>query len=457
MKGFLRRKAAGLCELLLVWLSAWSVSVVGFNAFFLESASMKLPASLLLTGALTGILLGGKGSAAKSAAKVMAYLAVSAATIMTCLGLSTGDAPYADAEGNCFYFAVVAVACPAAAYLLTRTTRRCAAWFAVTAFTCSLVEAFYQRGELVFSIFAVLATLTLCIYRNFQTGAGQAGGDGGATGFCTSLAAACLAIGAGIAVWALVIAPLNPGVIKVTLVTDYRQLPIVQLKGVANQQPTLDYSLSSNQLTGGERYTTDDLYKGVSDIVVSAKSVLDKLAAGGQGQAGQGDGGGSSGTLDRDSTQQDYDARSYTASVAPALIALVVVAVLAALIALAIVLRRRSRARRLARMLAQEPLQQMESIYLFLLRRLARMGFTVPAGMTLTEFAAAQQRRMAVLDAETGVSFARLTDVYVERTCARTEPNKDELAGFVAYYLGFHKAARAYLGRFKYFFKQFRL
>lgn len=451
---------ANFAELVLVWLSASVLSCVGFDAFFLTSASWRLPAAFAACGALVtaSYCIGYRRQG--MAAKVVLYLVLLAVLIGGCLMLSTGESPYDDAEGNYFYLGVVIAFAATGAYLLTRTLVGSMLWFLANALVCSMVQAFYQSGELLLSAAAIALSLALVVYRNFRLGLVQADAAKKTSQGANLLASIGPVVGAvalALGVWALVIAPLNPGVLKITLITDYRHLPIMEVRGVANEQPQLNLEMTSKNLIDGFRYTTDDLVKGVSDTIIDARQLLDQTNAGGTSDAGQGDDSGTNGGLDRDSTEQEYQAQSYTRDTPLALVIGIVLAVLAAVVVACFLLRRRRRTRRLKRMLAQEPSQQVESLYLFLLSRLERLGFAVPAGITLTEYARASAARMATIDDVTRVPFAELTRVYVATTCGDIAPAEEDIVPFVAYYLAFWKAARGYLGNIKYFFKSFRL
>lgn len=448
-------------DFVLVWLSAWAMSVVGFNAFFLESAAAwSTPVAAAACAALTALLMWASRTRRQLPFRIVCYLLAIAALIGVCIALSTTDAPYEDAEGNYFYLAICIVVVSTAAFLLTRRLATSAVWFIACSFSCSLIEAFYQRGAVLPSIAACLLALALIVYRNFHMGLMQADAarqTSAAANLASSVLPVAAAVGLAAVAWFALIAPLNPGVMKVTLITDYRQLPIIELKGVANVQPTLNYELTSNKTVAGDRYTTDDLLKGASDIIIDAKSVLDSIASGGSAESGQGTDSGVKSGLDKESTEEQMNAQSYTLDLPLALFVLLLVLAIAALIGAAFYYKHWRRRHRLKRMLALEPLQQMQSMYLFLLSRLKRLGFAVPQGMTLEEFAQTSSRRMAVIDDATRVPFALLTQIFVARSCDRSAPTEEELVAFVAYYDGFWKAARRYLGRVKYFFKSFWL
>lgn len=451
---------SSFADFLLVWLSASCLSCVGFDAFFLESATWRVPAAFMACAVLVLALFFAGHERRGMAGKVVLYLVLVAVLVGSCLALSGGSTPYDDAEGNYFYLGVVIACASTAAYLLTRTVAGSMAWFLANALACSTVQAFYQSNELLLSVLSLVVSLTLVVYRNFRVGllkADVARTTSARANLLASAVPVLLSTGAALAVWFLVIAPLNPGVLKITLVTDYRHLPIEEVRGVANEQPQLNLEMTSKNLVDGFRYTTDDLVKGASDTVINAKQLLDKARAGGTSDTGQGTDSGTNGGLDRDSTDQEYDAQSYTQDFPVAIVALLVIALLAVLVAAFFVLRRRRRMRRLERMLAQEPIQQVESLYLFLFSRLGRLGFALPAGMTVAEYARASSARMATIEEVTRVPFTALTDVYVASTCGEIEPAEDDIVPFVAYYLSFWKAARNYLGNFRYFFRSFRL
>ncbi len=451
-------------EFALLLVAAASFSCVIENAFFLSSVPARIPLTFCACAVLLELLYLAAWRRRRMAVGVACYLAVLALMVAVALALSTGEDLYADAEGNYLYLVLCIAFSATASFLLSRRVAAGVLWFLVVAFCCSVVQAFYERNDLVPSLAAAGAALALVIYRNFVTGlegADVVRGASRAQGLAASLAVVAGAGAAALAVWFLVIAPLSPGVLEIKLITEYRQLPVDLVRGVAEEQPTLNLELTTDRdhlLDDEYRYTTDDLVRGESDVVISAQQVLDQeTLGGGTTDSGAGTDGAKDGGLDKDSLEEDFDAQSYSSVFPFIVVVLAAIAALALLITALFLLRRRRRIARLRALLAAPAPDQARGIYQFLLSRFSRIGFQVPPGFTLSEFARAQAARMAIFDVAAGVSFADITRVYEEVTFGSRVPTDDDIVPFVAYYLAFWKASRAYLGNFKYFFKSFRL
>lgn len=451
-------------EFILLFASAASFACVIGNAFFLSSVPDRELLSALGTALLLAVLYLAAYQRKTMPVGIVAYIALLAVLIAVALANSTGENIYIDAEGNRLYLVACIAFAATASFLLTRSLPGSALWFLIVAFACSVVQAFYECNELALSLVAGAAALALAIYRNFSLGLVRADvvrKASRASGFAASLATVVCAAAAALALWFLVIAPADPQVAQIKLITEYRQLPVENIRGVADEQPQLDLDLTTDRdhLSDNDfRYTTDDLVRGESDVVISAQQLLDQLTVGGGvTDTGMGNDAARDGGLDKDSLEQTYDAQSYSVVFPYIVLIIVAILVFAAAIAAAFLLRRRLRMRRLRRMLAGDPADQARALYQFVLSRFSRIGFAVAPGATLAEFARAQATRMAIFDAEAGASFVDLTATYEQLTFGSRVPTDDEIVPFVAYYLAFWKAARAYLGNFRYFFKSFRL
>ena len=451
-------------EFLLLWASAACFACVIENAFFLSSATLREPITFAAAAVMLAVLYLAAYQRKRMAVGIVAYLALLAVMVAVALALSTGENVYLDAEGNFLYLVLCIAFAATASFLLTRSLPGAALWFLVAAFACSVVQAFYERNELALSIAAAAAALALAIYRNFNLGLLRADAvrkASRASGLVTALGAVAAATVVALAGWFLVVAPADPQAAQIKLITEYRHLPIENVRGVADEKPQLNLELTTDEdhLSDDEyRYTTDDLKRGESDVVLPAQEVLDQQTLGGGAtDSGTGDDASEDGGLDQDSLDQEFDAQSYSTVFPYIILVLIAIALIAALVAGFFLWRRHRRITRLRAMLEGPPADQARAIYQFLLSRFARLGFKVPPGFTLGEFAEAQATRMAVFDANAGAPFTELTRVYEQITFGSREPTDEDIVPFVAYYLAFWKAARAYLGNFKYFFKSFRL
>lgn len=464
-------------EYLLVVLGAWSVATVGMNAFFLDSLVEQYGwwgRSLLALGATVALVLALYATTRNRrqlAGGVVIYVAILAIFATLAIAMSNGESPFADVEGNYLYLFFVISACATGCFMLTRTLPGCAIWLVASSLTCSIVQAFYRTDEYAMSLVAVLAALALVVHKNFRLGlekADSAKAPSHGRNFTASVLPALAVGGAALVLWFGVIAPLDPGAAKITLTTDYRRLPVEQLKGVAEEKPVLDYSMTTDNLVDGFRYTTDDLVEDpTSSTTIDAKAMLEqnvRQQAGGEG-AGAGESAGSGGQSggaavqapNPESPEDTWDEISWTEHPSPAIPILVALLALVLAAIAYFVGRRVARRRRLEALLSQPPREAAQQIYLFLLGRFSRIGFKRAPGATLAEFSKSCARQMDMYALESGVAFADLTRIYQECAYGQEEPTEDDLVPLVAGYLGFWRGARMHLGNLKYFFKSFRL
>ena len=454
-------------EYLLVLVSAWSVSVVALNAFFLDSLLLSLGwggralLALVIDAVLVLVLYVCAYKRSRLIVGIVIYACVLAVLIIACLLLSGGSDVYADEEGNYVYLAGVLAASSAACFLLTRRLAGSAIWFVAATFICSVVQAFYQSEEVAMSVVATLSALALIVHKNFRLGALKANVSQGPThkgNFTVSVASAAGVGALALLVWFAVIAPLSPGVLDMKLITDYRSLPIEQLRGTADEHPVFNFEMTTDDLVDGFRYTTDDLKEdATSTTEIDAMSMLQQQEQQRQDAQAEASGGGTKDSLDQDSLEQNFDPISYSEQL-PFIILGIILAILLILAIIAFfVIRRIMRTRKLEQMLSKDPKEQVVGMYLDTLRKLSRLGFKVPAGMTLAEYARSSARAMDMLTEETRVGFDNLTATYRACVYGNYVPTEDEIVPFAAYYMRFWKAARTQLGNFKYFFKSFWL
>lgn len=450
-------------EMLLVFLSAWGIAQVAFNAFYIDEVQHTVIVPVVIA---VFVLLAYAVAWRRKTLLVGVLVCVFTAAVFVgaCMSLSVNpDGAAADQEGNYFYFAAVIVMCAYGCFLLTRSVPGCVVWFVGIAFTCSAVQAFYRFDEYAFSIIACVAALVLVVYRNYMMGLLDAKTLGKMTrtsAFAASVVPvfACLFVALG--VWFGVLMPLNPPTLNVKFFTEYLLPPVEEHKGVAEQQPVFDFSLTTQNLSEGDRYTTDDLeISQDANDTVNAQALREHYQAQqSQGNTGGGTSGGEQNALNPASTDSEFDQQSYSSQflwwIVVALLALLAIAAIVAYF----LLRRKRRRERFVKMLDAPPKDQVSNIYLFVQERLSRLGFKVPAGMTLAEFARNEERRLDVFTSETGVSFTAATEAYCKCSAYGREPvTQDDVACVAAWYDNLWRAARAYLGNIRYFFKSFRL
>lgn len=456
-------------EFVLLLVCSWALEVVVMDGFYVTETLQFGPVPPLVSAVLLAVLYATafKQRYLLPGAIITAVLIV--AVLAASLVLSDVADVYTDAYGSWFWAAVVLVVVTVGGFLLTRTLVGSGIWFIVCIFSTALVQMMFETGRLGLSAVVLFTSLALLVYRNFRVGQeslDSAVGVSNVANLVVATVPVAALMGIACVVWFAVIAPLSPGVIDAKLIVEYRRENIEQVRGVGNVQMNVNTEMTSDQLVDGDRFTTDDLLVDEqADTAISAKA-LEQAGSPSQsnpddetgGADSEGEAAGSREALDRDSTDSVWDAVSYTQQVPLALIIGLSLALIALVIAMYFLLRRWHRQKRLERMVASgDAGDQVKLLYLFLLKKLAILGFAVPSGTTLAEFTRDTRINMEQIRLETRVPFSVLTDTYLKVAYGAYVPTEEEVAVFVAYYLRFWKAARSYLGNFRYFFRSFRL
>lgn len=454
-------------ELLLVCLSTISMCMVMFNGYYLRAMDGLLQFAIAAPVALVFLLV--LFFAAWDRKRLPLGIALSvvlaAAIVGASLLLSTAEDPLVDQEGSYLRMGVVIVVCTLAGFSLTRTIPGALVWFVACVFLCSVIQMLYQMNEYLFSFIAVISALILVAYRSARKGlvtAETSTRTSATNSFVESAIPVMGALAAALVLWFGVIAPLAPGALDIKLITDYRRLPIIELKGIADINPVLNTDLGTSKLRDGEYYTTDDLKEDAnSNKQISARDKDRAQATQAAQQAGDNGGGSSSGVKQEASKEGDnatQSPQSYSDRLPRLLLKLLAVLLAISAVVGFFIWRRKHRVKRLEHMLDASPRDQLGQIYLFCQNRMARLGFPVAEGVTLSEYAANNARGMETFDDEAGVAFKDVTESYIECCAYGTrEPSEEEIAQASAWYLGLWRGARYHLGRVRYFFKSFRL
>lgn len=364
-------------------------------------------------------------------------------------GLALSEGPLTqDSAGNWFLGVLLVELAGAVPFALSRSCAGTAVLLICGIFTCSWTQFFFEAPVTVPALAFLFSGIALLVYKNYLCSVRAAMSARQVSfplGFVTALGTALAALVIGVAVWFGVIAPLNPGVVDVELITEYRALEEVAARGISQERMVSNIDLTGSETTSGSR-TTDDLRVEEDGIPMPARPL--------ETPPEEEQPTGSFMGIDLEELTDSFDVQAN-----PAL--RVLLWLLALLLPLAVVAyfvgRRWWRTRRLRKIRELPPEQQVQALYLFLAKRLGRIGFAVPKGQTLLEFARNNAGAMEVLDTAAGASFSQATQAYVRVAYGEQAPTEAELACLVAYYQGFWRAARRQLGNVRYFVKSFRL
>lgn len=444
------RSVAG--EFVLVALASVSLSYILLDGFYVapEVQQTPLPGVLATVLALVFFLV----SYNKKSMRIGTPLVVLVLVVLWAAGaLTSPDGQYlVDTEGNNLIFLMTVSLTSLVCFLLSRRRFGTALLFIIGVFLAAFIQFFYEFFEVGWTVTLVFSTLALIIYKNYQLSVRAVDTLKKVKflpGFAVSLGAVCLAVGMGCVVWFGIIAPLNPAAVDIKLITEYRALETLFVKGTSSIYQTPNLDLSSDQVGEGER-TTDDLQiDEVDGVKTPAHSKETQVP-----DETQYDPSGTFLGVDFDSLQELFDSQTFEQpSVLWWLLLLLIPLALAAFF----VGRRIWRAKRLERYVSRGSRQGVIAIYTFLVSRLARLGMGIPRGETLLDFAESTAATLGRIDAVTGVKFANLTKTYVGVVYGEEAVKEQQIEEFKRYYEGFWKASRSYLGNVKYFFKSFRL
>ncbi len=434
-------------EYLLLAASACALSYTLLDFFYIASWLQHGPVPAIAAFALTAALIALAYN--KRAAKLggACYAAALVAVLVTGGALSEGN-PFDDAETSYFFFAAVIAIAPTLAFLLTRKRGLAVLYFLLGVAACSLVQFLYGFDELAWALVFLVAGLALVIYKNYQLcvrNAASVRKISFAAGFGVALASVGVACLVGAGVWFGIIAPLDPGAVQVKLITEYRALETKQVVGTSDVYQVPNFDITSSK-TNDEERTTDNIKLDDKGRAVPAQ-FNDDAANQDEEKSGSFTG------IDITSPQELFDFENNTPR---AVTALLILLLIPAVIIAYFVGRRVHRARRLARIRRLEPSQQIQQLYPFLVDRMARVGIAMPAGSTPLDYARNNASSMEPFAAQAGVTFTQLTEFFVAVAYGKDQASQAQADSFAAFYRGFWKAARKYLGSFKYLTRSFR-
>lgn len=436
-----------LWDFVLVFACSMALGYTALNGFYVDQALQHSPVPALVT-AVEVLLLFGIGFKKKLLLPGGIAYGVLAVAACVVAAASSADAGLTDTEGNNLIFMLCLLVTGTVPYLLSRTRAGSAVLLIAGVFTCGWIQFFYQFDELAWALVFLCCALALIVYKNYQLSARTATSlrhIAFALGFAMALAAVAVAVGISALLWFAVIAPLNPGVLDVKLVTEYRALETVQVHGTSSEYLTPNLETTSNQTNDGSR-TTDDLQRGEDGepmpAQAEANSTQENLSAG------------TFLGIDIDSVQESFD---FQANPLRALLTWLLALLPLLLIAAYFVGRRVWRERRLRKVQQLPPSQQVRTLFLFLSGRLARVGFKIPNGQTPLEFARNNHESMERFDAAAGEDYRELTACYAAVAYGAEEATQEDADRFAAYYRGFWKAAREQLGNWAYLWRSLRL
>ncbi len=361
------------------------------------------------------------------------------------------DGTVNDVPESYLLFAAVAAVVPVLVFLLSRRTVGMAFLLVAGVISCAWVQFLYRdwadNHGLAISL-AVYAGIGMLFvfqtYRSSMLSAKRAKKTSFAVVMLYAAGIVAVCAGAGIALFAGVIAPAELHTADVRPFQRYYAIPVVEYSGVYSTVEVEDPNATTDKTNDDMKDANQDA-QGGQDPDESDDPKADSTSPVTQFLT----------QFDSDSWEQTFDAIDYEKLKFGALVVAIV-----AIVALASVIwaRRSQRERRLAKIADKPADWQVWWLYRFLCARLARLKVERPDTLTPMEFALGSQRRLAQFSEGTGgVDFVRVTDIY-QRTCFGGQtPTDQELSDVKAYYRAFFANARRYVGNVRWLWKFWRI
>lgn len=354
-------------------------------------------------------------------------------------GMSSGASPLAESEGNCLIPLLVWVVVPIIVFLLSRRVWGLAALLLLSVVTCGVVEFLYDGHMVVPFIVVVVGVIALFVFQTYRqsiVGSRRVAQTGFGAAFAGACAVAAVSVGIAAAVFFGIIAPLNPPAAELKLFQEHYALETVEFSSVFEDPTGEDPDETTDQTDNDDEQTNDDKSQqnGENDDPTdqnpaqAAGEALTTLAS----------------AFSMQEEPEDYTGISYNIIRITSLI--VFVLIVAAIVA-AVLLKRRSRERRLAKLEGLANEQKVVSLYGFFESRLARMGFKRGQALTAGEYAVASYRGMKAFSRDTGnVSFLNVTEVFYRARYGHLEVSDEDYGRVERFYRAFFKNARRYVG-----------
>ncbi|MCD8316414.1 MAG: hypothetical protein LUB61_03285 [Eggerthellaceae bacterium] len=182
--------------------------------------------------------------------------------------LTPADTLFIDYESNYLIYWMIITLTPTLTFLITRTHAGSIIMFVVGSFLLAFLQLFYDRYPIGWTIIFILTSLALVIYKNYQGSLRSSAGVERVRflpGFLVSICSVVVSVGLAVAVWFLIIAPLNPQAADIKLITEYRALETVQVRGTSDLYQTPNLDLTSD-VTSEDSRTTDDIIEDLNGI-----------------------------------------------------------------------------------------------------------------------------------------------------------------------------------------------
>ena len=432
-------------DFLLCFVISCAMGFITCGAFFVSPDLQYSPFALVAGAAIPLAML--FAAAYSKRTIVVGGIAIVAVLGVACLvasGVSGASWMFDEVESNPTPFILIMFICSLSTFLCTRKRWMSRVYLVVAAFEMCFVEFLYRWGYWPALLVALVALGAMVVYRNYHANLRDASTDrvSFTSAFGAGMGYSLVLAGIASMLFFLIVAPLNPGAIEFKPFTRYMNYETIEMTGIGDATATPDQDNRTNQ--------TNDVIEETNDLDDS------------NGESSQGD---ESNMSPEDNpfigTLQDL-ANSTIKSLQELVnflienppLGLLVLVLLLIVLSSPYWIKKLLRRRWYVKTSALPPLERIEGLYAFFMRRFELLGIKPAPGMTLAEFAESNKGAMAPFGGNPlNATFADLTDVHSRCVYGGCEPTEDEVGKFDAFYKGFYRSFVRACGRAKYVLK----
>lgn len=434
-------------EYVLVVLASACLTMVVLQGFVVAAdVQFNIPLVVGLCCLCQIVLYGGAYRRSWAPWAVVVYGVLCAAVVGVGIATSAAPDPMADVEENHLAFCAVLVVVNALMYGLSRRSGAFVVLVAMVLFSCAFVQYVYHAGLVVPTLGCAGCLAALWVLRAYalsMQAAHEAGRPAFGAAALTAVTAAVVATILACLVYALIIAPLNPGHLTVKLFTEYRSFETVEVRNPSEVVVVEDPTSTTVTLTDEVVYGSIPVQLDAND---PALAELDDFVQDSREQSG-------SKNVFRLEMVDEGGVYLYTYEL-PAFWWLLLAVIPVVAVVLAVCIRKVLRARWRTRTAALAPRDQVGALYTRLVRNFGKLGYGKAAGQTPAEYAQANGERLAIFSQE-GYGWAALTELYERCHYGAAEPTNNELEQAWRLYDGQFARVVRVKGRFAYCFSYF--
>lgn len=435
-----------LWDFLLCILAATPLCYTIASCFF-ATQGFQNPVGVLLMGLVSAAVVAAlllitrntKSTAIGSIVFIIACIAI----LALCASLDPASGVLDDQAGNAVIPALLFILTPLGVFALSRRRKTTVILLVVGVFICAVVEYLYWYGHLVSFLIFLVGAIALLVLRTYQKNLLSSESETTAFG---SVSIAGLALGliallcaGGLAV--CVIAPLGLPHANVKLITEHYRIQQKEVQGSGSTTSTENLNIYSNRQSNKTELSSND------DSNTKNKQIEGKTT---QGNSTTQDTSGTQLSMGKDDSKSGGGGGALSMQV-PEWVPYVLIILVILLIVGVILAKKALRKRRFKQMTSVSNALSAQSLYLFFLARLVRIGFPAPGSTTLKSFSQAQERELLRFENnEKTCEFSELTNLYLLVLFGSRPITDQQLDLFEKYYRKFYKRIRAYVGTPKY-------